>query len=256
MRRLVIAATLVCAVALGATLARAEVAQEGTLRISFDGGFTPKSLPRDRPAPITVSVDGEISTTDGSHPPPLKRLQIELNRAGTISPQGLPSCSQSLLQSTSTEAALARCRPALVGGGSFEATLALGGAVPARGEALVFNGHSGSRHELLLHFYTSVPVRATLVLPLTIHRQAQGRYGTVLSTRIPTLAGGFGSITSLKLRIGREFSYRGERRGYIIAACAAPAGFPGASFPFARGNVIFAGGRTIHATLTRACKVS
>jgi hypothetical protein len=255
MRRLVIAATLACALALGATLASAEVAQEGTLRIVFDGGFTPKSLPRDRPAPITVSVDGEITTTDGSHPPPLKRLQIELNRAGTVSSLGLPACAQSQLQSTSTEAALARCRPALVGGGSFRATLALGSAVPARGEALVFNGRDGARHELLLHFYTSVPVRATLVLPLTIRRQSQGRYGTVLSTRIPTLAGGFGSITSVKLRIGREYTYRGERRAFVSAACAAPAGFPGASFPFARGNFIFAGGRAIHATLNRACKV-
>lgn len=255
MRRLVIAVTLVCALALGATLARAEVAQEGTLRITFDGGFTPKSLPRDRPAPITVRVEGGISTTDGSHPPPLKRLRIELNRAGTISSPGLPTCSQSRLQSTSTEAALARCRSALVGGGSFDATLALGSAVSAHGQALVFNGQAGSRNELLLHFFTSVPVRATLVLPLTIHTQAQGRYGTVLTTKIPTLAGGFGSITSIKLRIGREYSYRGERRGYISAACAAPAGFPGASFPFARGNFIFAGGHDIRATLNRACKV-
>lgn len=255
MRRLAIAVTLVCALALGATLARAEVAQEGTLRITFDGGFAPKSLPRDQPAPITVRVDGEISTTDGSHPPPLKRLQIELNRAGTISSLGLPTCSQTLLQSTSTEAALARCRPALVGGGSFEATLKLGGNVPARGRALVFNGREGSRKELLLHFFTSTPVQATLVLPLTIRRQAEGRYGTVLTTTIPQLAGGFGSITSVKLRIGREYTYRGEPRSYISASCAAPAGFPGASFPFARGNFSFAGARTIHATLNRACKV-
>jgi hypothetical protein len=256
MRRLVIAATLICALGLGTVLARAEIAQDGTLRITFDGGFAPKSLPRHQPAPITVRVDGKITTTDGSHPPPLKRLQIELNRAGTISSQGLPACTQSLLQSTSTEAALARCRAALVGGGSFEAALELGGVVSAHGEALVFNGRAGSRNELLLHFYTAVPIRATLVLPLTIRRQAQGRYGTVMTTTIPKLAGGFGSITSLKLRIGREYSYRGERRGYISAACAAPAGFPGASFPFARGNFIFAGGRDIHATLTRNCHVS
>jgi hypothetical protein len=255
MRRLAIAATLVCALALGATLAHAEVAQDGTLRVTFGGGFAPKSLPRERPAPITVSVDGEISTTDGSQPPPLKRLQIELNRAGTVSPQGLPTCSQTRLQSTSTEAALARCRPALVGSGSFEAALALGNAVTASGRALVFNGRDGSHRELLLHFFVSAPVRATLVLPLTISHQAQGRYGTVLATRIPTLAGGFGSITSIRLRIGREFTYRGERRGYISAACAAPAGFPGASFPFARANFTFAGGHAIHATLNRACTV-
>jgi hypothetical protein len=255
MRRLAIAATLVCALGLGGTLARAEVAQEGTLRINFDGGFAPMSLPRERPAPITVRVDGKISTTDGSHPPALKRLQIELNRAGTISPQGLPACTPPLLQATSSAAALKRCRPALVGGGSFEATLDTATAVPARGEVLVFNGREGSRTELLMHFYATAPIRATLVLPLTVRRQAHGRYGTVLTTKIPRLAGGLGSITSLKLRIGRRYGYRGERRGYISASCAAPAGFPGAIFPFARGNFFFAGGHDIHATLTRSCHV-
>lgn len=254
-RRLAIAATMVCALGLGAAGARAEIAQQGTTRVTFDGGFAPQSLPRTAPAPITVRVEGKISTTDGSHPPPLRRLQVELNRAGTISPQGLTTCTAAQLQTTSSATALERCRPALVGHGSFEAILDTGAAVPAGGEVLVFNGRRGSRRELLLHFYVTLPIRTTLVLPLTLHRQSQGQFGTVMSTKVPRLAGGLGSITSLKLRIGRTYSYRGERRGYISAACAAPAGFPGATFPFARANFIFGGGRTLHATLSRSCRV-
>ena len=254
-RRLAIAATLVCALGLGTAGAGAEIAQQGTTRIIFDGGFSPRALPRTTPAPITVRVEGRISTTDGSHPPPLRRLQIELNRAGTISDEGLPACTAALLQATSSATALERCRPALVGGGSFQATLATGAPTPAGGEVLVFNGQRGSRTELLLHFFVKAPIQTTLVLPLLVHRRSQGQFGTVMATRIPRLAGGLGSITSLKLRIGRTYGFRGQRRGYVSAACAAPAGFPGATFPFARGNFVFGGGRVIHATLARSCHV-
>ncbi|HEX2707878.1 MAG TPA: hypothetical protein VHM66_07725 [Solirubrobacterales bacterium] len=106
---------LALAVLLGAGVARGELSQKGERRISFDGGFTPRSLPRDRPAPVTVSIEGSIGTTDGTHPPALRRLEIALNRNGRLSTRGLPACTSPLLQSTSTEAALERCRPALVG---------------------------------------------------------------------------------------------------------------------------------------------
>ena len=230
-RRLAIAATLVCALGLGAAGARAEIAQQGTTRITFDGGFAPKVLPRRTPAPITVRIEGGITTTDGSHPPPLRRLQVELNRAGTISGKGLPACSAALLQATSSATALERCRVALVGGGSFQATLATGAPTPAGGEVLVFNGGRGNRTELLLHFSVKAPIQTTLVLPLIVHRRSQGQFGTVMSTRIPRLAAGLGSITSIKLRIGRRFGYRGQRRGYISAACAAPRRLSGRHLP-------------------------
>jgi hypothetical protein len=255
LRRLAIP-ILLCAAALAAAgVARGELSQSGNLRISFDGGFTPRSLPRDRPAPVTVSVEGSIATIDGSHPPPLRRLEIEMNRAGTISTRGLPVCSSPVLQSTTTEAALARCRPALVGRGSFNADLSFEQqGFPAQGTILAFNSRQKGKPALLLHLFGTVPVRATLVLPLAISRRPQGQFGTLLSADVPKLAGGFGSITKIQLRIGREYSYRGQRRGYISASCAAPAGFPGAVFPFVRGSFVF-GESTLRTTLTRDCRV-
>ena len=76
----------------------------------------------------------------------------------------------------------------------------------------------------------------------------------MLSTEVPLLAGGFGSITELHLRIGRRYTYRGDRRSYLSAACAAPAGFPGATFAFARGTFAFTGGQTIHPTLSATAR--
>jgi hypothetical protein len=253
-RRLAIPALFTLIALLGAAAAQGELSQKGNLRISFNGGFTPRSLPRDRPAPVTVNVEGSIGTTDGSRPPALKGFEIELNRHAQISTRGLPACSTPLLQSTTSEAALARCRPALIGEGSFAASVeSAGKLIPAGGRILAFNGVVHGGPAMILHFYTSVPVRVTLVLPLAISHQSKGQFGTVLAARIPTLAGGLASITELKLKIGREYRSRGQRLSFISASCAAPAGFPGAIFGFARGNFHFADQRTIVTTLTRDC---
>src|SRR4051794_13298852 len=116
-RRLLASICLVALGLLGAGLAQGELRQKGNVRISFSGGFTPRSLPRDHPAPITVHVKGAISTTDGSHPPPVRRVEIALNRNGKLTTEGLPACSAAQLQSTSPETALARCGPSLIGRG-------------------------------------------------------------------------------------------------------------------------------------------
>jgi hypothetical protein len=254
-RRLATLLTLLCAAAALAAVAQAEVVQSGHVRVNFHASFAPQDLPRERPAPITVEVGGKISTTDGSQPPPLQQLRIELNSAGQIDSRGLPACPAPQLQSTSSAAALARCRPAQVGSGRFEAELRFNGApIYVDGRALVFNGVVHGRPGMLIHVYIANPVRVTLVIPLKISHQ-EGEFGTVLTTTVPKLAGGFGSITELQLRIGRRFQYRGEEHSYLSAACAAPAGFPGALFSFARGTFSFAGGQTLHAALSRNCKV-
>jgi hypothetical protein len=256
-RRISIPAFLALIALFGASVSLGEVGQVGTLRVTFGGGFSPHALPRHRLAPVTVSIEGSIATTDGSHPPALRRLEVALNRHGRLSARGLPSCTAPLLQSTTTQSALARCRPALVGRGRFRADVDLSGQaqVPATGTILVFNGRQKGKPALLLHLYGTVPVRATFVLPLAIERRSSGEFGTVLSAKVPTLAGGQGSITSIEMTIGREYNYRGQRRSYIAASCSAPDGFPEAVFSFARGSFYFADHEQFHTTLTRDCRV-
>jgi hypothetical protein len=256
-RRPLILASVAIFTLLGAGVAQGELSQEGNLRISFGGGFTPRALPRDRLAPVTVDVEGAITTTDGTHPPALRRFEIGLNRSGKIATEGLPTCTSPRLQSTSTETALALCRPALVGRGHFGANVAFPTLTPfpAEGTMLAFNGKQGGKPALLLHLYGTAPTRATFVLPMIISHRPKGKFGTVLSARIPTLAGGVGSISEIDLRIGRNYTYRGQRRSFVSASCAAPAGFPGAIFSFARGNFYFSDGRRLETTLERDCRV-
>jgi hypothetical protein len=255
--RFLISALALAFLLLGAGLAQAELSQDGNVRISFSGGFSPRSLPRDRPAPVTVDIKGAIGTTDGSHPPPLRRIEIALNRNGKLSTQGLPACSGPQLQSTSTETALERCGPSLVGTGHFGADVQLPTVTPlsARGRMLAFFGRNHGKPALLLHLYGTTPVRVTFVLPLAITHRAKGLFGTVLAAKIPTLAGGLGSVTEIDLRIGRNYTYRGQPRSFISASCAAPEGFPGAVFSLAHGSFYFADGKKIDTTLARNCRV-
>jgi hypothetical protein len=253
-RRLVTLAVLLTVVGALAAVAHAETIQSGDVRVNFHAAFTPTALPRERPAPITVDFEGRISTTDETHPPALKQMRIELNSAGQVDTGGLPLCQTSALQATSSDLALARCRPALVGKGTFVAQLPVEQLLLVGGRALVFNGIVGGQPGMLIHIYVSDPVRLTLVIPIKITHQ-KGRFGTVLTTTVPKLAGGSASIVQLKLKIGRRFSVGGERRSYLSAACAAPEGFPGAVFPFARSSFSFSDGRSMHTVLSRSCQV-
>jgi hypothetical protein len=255
--RLLIPALLLIAVLLGAALAHGEISRKGNLQITFSGGFSPRALPRDQLAPVTLSVEGAISTTDGTQPPAVKRMEFSLNSNGRLSTVGLPLCTNSELQSTTTQAALARCRPALVGRGHFGASVQFANptGIPAQGTLLAFNSTLHGKPAVLLHLYGTTPVQASFILPLAISQQGKGQLGTILSTKIPTLAGGFGSVTEVDLKLGRNYTYRGQRRSYLSARCAAPAGFPGAVFTFARGSFEFADGRTLRTTISRDCTV-
>ncbi|HET7455024.1 MAG TPA: hypothetical protein VFJ76_05845 [Solirubrobacterales bacterium] len=240
-----------------AAVTRAVVQKEGNLLVHFDAEFSPHSLPRQTPAPIQVTIKGAVSTTDGSHPPPLEVLEIALNRNGRLYTKGLPACSPTRLQSTSTGEARSRCGSALVGRGSFRAEVELGtnNPVAADGEILAFNGRIAGKPGLLLHFFGGAPVHFTLVVPLRIGHHKHGEFGTVLRTRIPRLANGFGSITQIELSLGRRWRFGGQRRSYLSAACRAPDGFPVVPFTFASAKFRFEGHPEISSELEKVCRV-
>jgi hypothetical protein len=240
-----------------AAAAWATVEKQDNILVHFEAGFSPKALPRQTPAPIKVTIEGAVSTADGTHPPPLQWLEVELNRHGRLYTKGLPACSPALLQSTSTEDAKARCGSALVGQGTFAANITLGTTKPvlAGGRILAFNGRRAGKPALLLHFFGSAPVRFTLVVPLTITHKPSGEFGTLLRTRIPKLANGFGSITEINLSLARRWTYAGKRRSYLSAACGAPPGFSGIPFTFARARFRFKGHPAIRPTLLKTCRV-
>jgi hypothetical protein len=256
MRRRLLIPVLIAALALGLSAqSGAEKVIKDGLELTFNADFAPHALPREHSAPVSVEVSGRIATTDGSHPPPLRWIELSINRAGRLYSKGLPVCSAPLLQSTSTEAALERCGPALVGRGSFRADVQLGKEIAATGRILAFNSRHHGKQALVLHLFAGVPVRFTLVVPLTIGHPSKGRFGTVLRAKIPRLGGGLGSVTEIELTINRRYFHGGKRRSYVSAACSAPAEFSVVPFVFARGTFRFEGHSEISENLERTCQV-
>lgn len=257
MRRLALTAVLALTASIAVAAARAELIQQGNLRVSFEARLLPRELPRERRAPVSVSLGGTVRTADGSRPPQLREMTVAVNRAGRISVVGLPRCRAPELQQTTTEAALRRCRDALVGRGHFAANVDFPGAplIPARGNLLAFNSRVRGRPAMLLHLYGSTPVRAAFVLPFTISHRRQGDFGTVFSTKIPELASDLGYVTDIEMKIGRRYRFAGQPRSFFSASCAAPAGFPGAIFQLARATFTFANGQRLSTGLARDCKV-
>jgi hypothetical protein len=236
--------------------ARAELTASGDLFVRFSGGISPKLLPRETRAPIAVNVAGDVKTLSGERPPALRRIEIAINRGGRLDARGLPVCRRTQIQPSTTAEARASCGPALVGDGSFDADVAFPeqSAFPSHGDVLAFNTVVDGKPAILAHVYGTEPAPITRTIIFRI-RASAGTYGTVLTAAVPESVNQWGYLTHFSLSLHRNFTYRGQRRSYLSAACDAPVGFPGATFAFAHAAMTFADGRTLSSTLTRSCRV-
>jgi hypothetical protein len=257
MRRLTIPIMLAITVLLGAGFANAELSQDGNLRLSFGGRLAPKTLPRSTTAPVTVRISGAIGTADGKQPPRLTKVAIAFNRYGTVSTEGLPTCTAGDLEQTTSDTARKRCGKALVGEGKFKANVDFTGreSVVVNGDMLAFNAVKDGRPALLLHVYGSQPVQLAFVLSFRIVHVKKGTFGTIFVAHIPNLASKLGYVTNVNLTFGRRYMYQGRPRSFLSAKCAAPSGFPGAIFTLARGTFSFNNGQRISTSLARNCWV-
>ena len=154
-----------------ATLAQAALTQHGDLFVSFNGGISPTALPRHTLAPISLTVSGTVRTPPGTQPPPLRQIEIAINRNGHLETAGLPICHAAQIEATTSAQALAICRDALVGSGTYvaQASFAEKETFPAQGHILAFNGLSEGRQVILAHIYGTNPVSGTSVITFYIH---------------------------------------------------------------------------------------
>lgn len=226
----------------------AETVQKEHLRVTFSSAFAPRSLPRKGSAPISVSIGGRISTTDGKPPPQLQRIELAINRRGELRTAGRPICRLNQIQPSTNRGALESCRRSLVGEGTFSANVELPqqAPFPSRGKVLAFVGREGGHPVLLAHVYGTDPVPTSYTLPFRIG-SARGTYGTVLTASLPQVTSDWGFVTGIELKLDPSF---------VSAGCPAAAGFPGAVFPLVRASFGFAGPRplTLSSTLERSCR--
>jgi hypothetical protein len=234
----------------------AAVVQKGDLRVTFSGGISPAKLPRSGAAPVSVRMGGKIRTTDGSTPPKLSQIVLEINRKGKISTTGLPTCSLGKLNSATTASARRSCGDALIGHGNVTSRVSLPGqnAFASNGQLLAFNGRYKGHLAVLAHVETGPPLPLTYVIVFQVGR-GKGQFGYKLVGALPPIASEYGYITAFDLSLGRRYSFHGRKVSYARASCPAPKGFSQVSFPFAHVSYIFENGANLSTKVEGTCRV-
>lgn len=184
----------------------------GTVEAQFRVSFRPNALPAGR-HPVSLALSEQVATRDGSHPPALQELQVELDRHLALSVKGLPICPRTLNSSGPRTDTIAKCEDAKVGSGTMEVEVAFPEQQPVRitGRVSVYNGgFSGGRTTLWAYTLLPAPVTGIVLEPLEFRRGSHGRYALKGSLALPKIANGAASLTSLELSL---------RKGLFSASC-------------------------------------
>jgi hypothetical protein len=229
------------------------VAEPGNLRVTFNGGFTPKALPREVLAPVSLSTAGKVQTKDGSQPPPLREFTLELDENVEIDLEGYPICRPNVLQirrSVKEMRKLCEDEDAIVGEGSLAVSVAFPEQppIPATSELLLLNGE-GASGKPALYAYASItqPITTAITTPVKIRRQKKnGRLRTKVAFEFPPIANGAGSVTSFNLTVSKGLKLKGKPFSILSAKC--PDGHLSA-----HSQAIFKDGTKAEAEVTRPC---
>jgi hypothetical protein len=217
----VTAVTAVLLLALAGTAVALRL-QLGSLVVTTDGGFSPTTLPKKKLAPIKLHGYGKISTDDGSIPPALEQLIIWFDKHGAVETRGLAVCTKGKLLATTTAQARRNCPDSIVGEGVGKAIVYFPESkpIPASSPITIFNGPpKNGNPTVLAHAYLSVPAPTTYIVPVEIQKVHDGRYGFKTVAKIPKIAGGAGVPIYGRLKIGREWTFKGQRLSYANASC-------------------------------------
>jgi hypothetical protein len=194
----------------------------GNICVTDDGGIAPSKLPRQGKVPVTARLNGEIETRDGTHPPALQSIDLEIDKTIGVDAVGLPTCRASQLQARNTVDAKQACGSAIVGSGAAEVEVEFPEQKPFRssGPLVLFNGGvQGRTTTVFLHAYVDVPAPTAIVVKATITRIHRGRFGLQIAAKVPRIAGGSGSVTMFDLKVGRKFTYKGQKKSFLVAGC-------------------------------------
>jgi hypothetical protein len=223
--------------------------KSGNLELTFNGGFSPKTLPKSTFAPIALTAAGEIKTVDGTHPPALTSFKVLTDKNGTVNVKGLPTCTSGKLQAQDTKHAEAICKSSIIGTGTTTAEVKFVEQNPVlvNSKLLVFNGGtSGGTTTFLIHAYFSAPVSGAIVTTVKIKKVHKGRYGYESVASIPKIAGGAGSVTKFNLTINKKYTYKGKKVSVLSAKC------PDGKLQ-AEGEATFSDGTKAKAAIVRTC---
>ncbi|HEX3737245.1 MAG TPA: hypothetical protein VHV53_06850 [Solirubrobacterales bacterium] len=249
-------AILLLAAVFAAGPAGAETSGRDGVVVSLDGSIQPRRLPRDRPAPISVTLSGSVRATEGAALPRLARIEIAFGARGGLDTAGLPRCPQARLRNATQAEALARCRAALVGRGTIDAEVPLNPDEPilAHAHVLAFNGRAGGHPAVWVHAYSASPP-VSFVLPFHLRSVEDGAYGILMRAPAAAALGRWPRLRSFRITLGRRYLVHGVRHSYLSARCPLPSRFHIGFFALARATYAFSPRPTLSTTILRSCRV-
>jgi hypothetical protein len=241
---------VVVACVLLASGANAALVKVGNLVLTADGGFTPRTLPRQTFAPINFNGYADLKAVDGSVPPALQQVVIDFDRDGKLSTGGLPICQPSQLAEATPAEARNRCPAAIVGTGHVRALITREADGPIEASSLItlFNGpRQDGNPTVILHARTTVPATQNFVLTIPIEKRG-GLFRYRATVDVPPIAAGRGAIIHLDIKVGKRYRFRGAERSYTTARC-------GDGIFRTHGRFTFAEGTIIDGSVEKACTV-
>jgi hypothetical protein len=216
---------------------------------SIEASVAPRALYKKTASPAALNVEVKTGTTVSSGVPSAPSHDvIDFDENLSLATKGLPTCTATQLQNTTTEAAEQACGKAKIGSGSAITLLPLGSLYTEPTKVTAFNGApQGGKPVVLLHAYGTSPIQTTLVLVGTVSNYGKEGYGPRLDVSIPPIAGGAGVITDFKVKIQKSWTYKGKKMSFVNAKC------PASTKLKFRGAFTYADGTTINADTTQSC---
>ena len=91
-----------------------------------------------------------------------------------------------------------------------------------------------------------MPAPTAFITKVFVTKEHKGKYGLHLDSKIPTVAGGAGSLTNFEITNKKIFTYKGKKHSYFLAKC------PTGSL-FGEGEVTFSNGDRLKGSVVVPC---
>lgn len=229
--------------------ASAAVVKLGNLVLRADGGFEPRVLPRRTFAPIEFQGHFDIGVRSGGIPAALQQAVLEFDRDGRLTTRGLPTCPVGQIAEATPQEARRTCKGSIVGTGHIAATIAMPGQAPvlATSPLTLFNGvPQNGNPTVVMHARMTLPATQTFAVVVPVERLSGGAYSYRATIDLPAIAGGYGALTHVDVKIGRRYSVGARRLSYVSARCST-------GVLQTHGSFSFAGGTTISGSVFEPC---
>lgn len=175
----------------------------------------PQKLQRRELTPAALSLFAKVATTDGTQPSALREIEVDLDKDWAVDADGLPSCGRRALSVGSEAAARRACAGAIVGNGI--AHVQRSGSVDSVPLTLFNGGTRSGTTTVLVYGSMRTQSPAAIVVPVEVEPHAGSGLHAV--AKIPSIAGGAGSILDFSFEIRRSFMRQGEQQSYLSARC-------------------------------------